>query len=60
MGKAVRILIQWVAVVSSNPTGGNFIFLFFETLGVNIVQKCQICVENEKLECLVSGLFNIP
>ena len=23
-------------------------FLFFETLSVNIVQKCQICVENEK------------
>ena len=24
------------------------LFLFFKTLGVNIVQKCQICVENEK------------
>ena len=38
-----------VAVVSSNPTGGNF-FLFFGTLDVNFVQKCQICVENEKPE----------
>ena len=37
-----------VAVVSSNSTGCNFILLFFKTLGVNTVQKCQICVENEK------------
>ena len=37
-----------VAVVSSNPTGGNFFLLFFKTLDVNFVQKCQICVENEK------------
>ena len=36
-----------VAVVSSNPTGSNF-FLLFKTLTVNFVQKCQICVENEK------------
>ena len=49
-------------IVSSNPTGGNFIILFFKTLGVNIVQKCQICVENEKpewlmkLDCLHSGI----
>ena len=40
-----------VAVVSSNPTGGNFIFFNFKTLGVNIVQKYQICVENEKPGC---------
>ena len=39
-----------VAVVSSNPTGGHFIFLVFKTFSVNIVQKCQICVENEKPE----------
>ena len=36
--------------MSSNATGGNLIFWFFKTLGVNIVQKCQICVENEKPE----------
>ena len=43
MGKAV-------AVVSSNPTGGNLIFLFLKTPSANIVQKCQIDVENEKPE----------
>ena len=26
------------------------VILFFKTLDVNIVQKCQICVENEKPE----------
>ena len=31
-----------VSVVSSSPTGGNFIFL--RHLNVNFVQKCQICV----------------
>ena len=39
-----------VGVVSSNPTGGNFIFsaeAFFESVGVNFVQKCQICVESK-------------
>ena len=35
-------------IVSSNATGGNLIFLFFKTISVNIVQKCQSCVENEK------------
>ena len=43
-----------VAVVSSNPTGGNF----FKTLNVNFVQKCQICVENEKPGCCAS-VFNL-
>ena len=34
-----------VGVVSSNPTGGNFIFAeaFLESVGVNFVQKCQKC-----------------
>ena len=41
-----------VAVVSSNPTGGNFIFLFFKILDVNIEQKCQIGVENKKPMCI--------
>ena len=40
-----------VAAVSSNPTGGSF-FLLFKTLDVNFVQKCQICVENEKPESI--------
>ena len=42
-----------VAVVSSNPTMGNYIFLLklFKLLNVNIVQKCQVCVENENHEC---------
>ena len=35
-----------VAVVSSNPT--EELFLLFKTLDVNFVQKCPICVENEK------------
>ena len=37
-----------VGVVSSIPTGSNFIFCwnFLKTYDVNIVQKCQICVEN--------------
>ena len=42
-----------VGVVSSIPSGGNFIFADFETLDVNFVQncqKCQICVILEKLE----------
>ena len=40
-----------VAVVGSNLIGGNFILLLklFKTLDVSIVQKYQICVENEKL-----------
>ena len=40
-----------VSVVSSNPTGGNFIFL--KHLNANFVQKwqkCQICVIYENLE----------
>ena len=39
-----------VSVVSSNPTGGDFIFL--RHLDANIVQKwqkCQICVIYENL-----------
>ena len=52
VGKAVKNSNPvMVVVVSSNPTGGNFIILFFKTLDVNIVQKCQICVENKKPEC---------
>ena len=50
VGKAVRIL----DIVSSIPSGGNFIFTDFEPLPhVNFVQncqKCQICVIEEKLE----------
>ena len=41
-----------VSVVSSSPTGGNFIFL--RHLNANFVQKCQkcqICVIYENLEC---------
>ena len=38
-----------VAVVSSNPIGGNFSFAeTFQTLDVNFAQKCQICVDSEK------------
>ena len=40
-----------VSVVSSSPTGGNFIFL--RHLHANFVQKwqkCQICVIYEKLD----------
>ena len=48
MGKGAGILIGGVGVVSSNPTGGNFFLKLFETLDVTFVQKCQICVENEK------------
>ena len=42
--------------MSSNPIGGNFIFLLklFKPLNVNIVQKCQICVENENPEYLMT------
>ena len=44
-----------VDIVSSIPTGGNFIFSwnFLKSFDVNIVQKCQkfqICVENENLD----------
>ena len=40
-----------VGVVSSIPTGGNFSFCwnFLKLLDINIVQKCQICVENKNL-----------
>ena len=41
-----------VSVVSSNPSGGNFIFL--RHLDANFVQKsqiCQICVIYENLVC---------
>ena len=43
-----------VSVVSSNPTGGNFIFL--RHLNANFVQKCQkcqICVIYKNLKCLL-------
>ena len=42
-----------VSVVSSNPTGGNFIFL--RLLDANFAQKwqkCQICVIYENLDCI--------
>ena len=39
-----------VSVVSSSPTGGNFIFV--RHLNDNFVEKCQICVIYENLECL--------
>ena len=41
-----------VGAVSSTASGGNFIFCwnFLKPLNVNIVQMCQICVENENLE----------
>ena len=43
-----------VGVMSSNPTGDNFIFL--RHLDANFVQKCQkcqICFIYENLDCLV-------
>ena len=51
MGKVAGILIGGVGVVSSNPTGG--ILFLFKTLDVTFVQKCQICVENEKPDWLI-------
>ena len=39
MGKAVRILIHMVGVVSSIPSEGNFIFADFET------PRCQLCTK---------------
>ena len=46
VGKAVRILIQWWLLSWVQiPLAAPF---FFKTLDVNFVQKCQICVENEK------------
>ena len=40
-----------VSVVSSNPTGGNFIFLrHLDAIFVQKCQKCQICVIYENLE----------
>ena len=40
-----------VSVVSSNPTGSNFIFLHLDATFVQKWQKCQICVTYENLEC---------
>ena len=48
-----------VAVVGSNPTGSNLFFLLFKTFDVNFVQKCQICVENEKPVCLNFGEISV-
>ena len=44
--------------MSSNPTGDNFFLKFFKTLGINIVRKCQICVENEKHASSIGKLFS--
>ena len=49
-----------VAVVTSNPTGGIFICLFFKTLSVIIVQKCQICVVNEKMKNPIPSTLILP
>ena len=46
------VVNHWSSVVSSIPTGGNFIFL--RHLDANFVQKsqiCQICVIYENLVC---------
>ena len=48
-----------VSVVSSSPTGGNFIFL--RHLDDNFVQKwqkCQICVIYENFECICCQMGN--
>ena len=50
VGKAARIQWWLLLLLSSNPTGGNFFFILIKNLDVNFVQKCQICVENEKHE----------
>ena len=51
VGKAVRILIQWWLLLRVQiPLEATFFFLLFKTFDVNFVQKCQICVENEKPE----------
>ena len=52
VGKAVRILIQWWLLLWV-PLEATFFFLLFKTVDVNFVQKCQICVENEKPDCSV-------
>ena len=42
-----------ISVVSSNPTGGNFIFLrHLDADFVQKWQKCQICVIYENFECI--------
>ena len=41
MGKVAEILIGGVGVVSSIPSGGNFILLILKPHDVNFVQKCQ-------------------
>ena len=49
-----------VSVVSSNPIGGNFIFL--RHLDANFVQKwqkCQICVIYENLDPLITMMLLI-
>ena len=49
-GKAVRILIQWWLLLWVQiPLEVTLFFVeAFKTLDVNFVQKCQICVANEK------------
>ena len=50
-----------VSVVSSNPTGGNFIFLrHFDANFVQKCQKCQICVIYENLDCLRVAFVDFP
>ena len=47
MGKAVRIVIPLVVgVVSSIPSGGNFIFADFETI------QCQFCTKMPEMSDL--------
>ena len=46
-----------VSVVSSNPTGSNFIFLrYLDANFVQKCQKCQICVIYKNLKCVVHYL----
>ena len=44
-----------VGVLSSISTGGNLIFFAetTKTCDVNFVEKCQICVVNKNLECII-------
>ena len=55
----IRLANQWWSVVSSIPTGGNFIFLRHLFVIVQKCQKYQICDIYENLRCAQRNNFGI-
>ena len=46
------------SAVSSIPTGHNLVFFLtiLKPFDVDIVRKCQICIANENLDCVMENI----